>query len=260
MEVALGGLKLLVGAIKLTGFSPLVGEGLGGAHPGEAGLDVGVDDGHGLLHAPGGGHHGPAVQGGNDDEDGDQNHHHQSQLPVDGKHDHNGTCHRHQGDEQVLGAVVGQLCDVKELPGHPAHQVAGAVFVIEPKGQRLDMGKQIPADIRLHPDAKGVSPVAHHILQQGPEEVDRQKDAHDQKEGGIEPLRQQFLHAHPGHIGKGQVDHGDQKGTAEVHEKELPVGPEVGEKDAQGALSLVVMGRHNVSSPRIHTFLSNETV
>ena len=260
VKVALGGLELLVGAVELAGLGVLVGEGLGGAHAGEAGLNVGVDGGHGLLHAPGGVHHGLPVYGGDQNEDGDQNQHHQGQLPADGEHHHNGPRHGDQGDKQVLRPVVGQLRDVEELPGHPAHEMAGAVLVVEPEGEGLDVGEEVPADIRLHPDAEGVAPVADHVLQERPEEVGGQKGAHNQKEGGIQPRRQQPLHTYAGHVGKGQVDHGDQEGAAQVHEEELPVGPKVGEEDAQGALCLVVAGCHGVGSPRSHAILSNESV
>ena len=42
------------------------------------------------------------------------------------------------GDEQVLRAMVGQLGNFKQVPGDPAHKLAGAVLVVEGEGQILE--------------------------------------------------------------------------------------------------------------------------
>ena len=71
----------------------------------------------------------------------------------------------HQGDEQILRPVVGQLRQFKQVTGQAAHQLAGAVAVVEVEAQLLNVAAQIAADIRLHADAEGVAPVGHHEVQ-----------------------------------------------------------------------------------------------
>ncbi len=83
------------------------------------------------------------------------------------------------GDEQVLGAVVGQLGDLKEVAGDPAHQLAGAVLVVEGEGQVLHVAEQVPADIRLHPHAQQVAPVGDDVVEHALEHIGGHQHGHD---------------------------------------------------------------------------------
>ena len=244
MEDPLGGLEGGVGAVELLELRPLVGEGLGRADAGEAGLNVGVDDGGFLLHGGGGLAHGAAAGPDHGEEHRDDAGNHQGQPPLDGEHDGQGPRDGDAGDEDVLRAVVGQLRDVEEVRRQAAHELPGAVFVVVVEAQLLHVAEEVVADVRLHQDAEGVAPVADDIGQQGPEDKGGKHHRHHAEEGLVGASRQQLIHAPPGHGGKGQVDHGNQQGAAEVHDEQLPVGPEVGEKNLQGGFSLEILGGH----------------
>ena len=59
---------------------------------------------------------------------------------------------------------MGKLCDLEQVDGQTAHELTGAVSVIEIVAQTLHMTEQILTDICLYPDAEGMSPVADHIV------------------------------------------------------------------------------------------------
>ena len=232
IEDPLGGLKTLVGPQELLALGALVGEGLGRAHTGDAGLDVGVDAGGGLLDLPGGAGHAAPVEVHHDEEHRDEHHHHQGQPPLDGEHDGDGPQDGHPGDEQVLGPVVGQLRDVEELGGHAAHQVAGAVFVVEAEGEGLQVAEEIPADVRLHQHAEGVPPEADHVLQHRAQQVGPQQHRRHGEEGPVAPEGDQLLQAQAGDEGKGQVNQGDGQRAGHVQQEQPQMGPEIAEKYA----------------------------
>ena len=244
MKGPLGGLEGGVGAVELLELRPLVGEGLGRADAGEAGLDVGVDDGGFLLHGGGGLAHGPAAG----PDHGEEHRHNagddQGQTPLNGEHDDQGPQDGDAGDEDVLRAVVGQLRDVEEVRRQAAHELAGAVLVVVVEAQLLHVAEEVVADIRLHQDAEGVAPITDHVGQQGPQREGGEHRRHNGKEGLIGAFGQQLIQAPPGHGGEGQVDHGDQQGTAEVHEEQPPVGLEIREKYLQGGFPLEVLSGH----------------
>ena len=163
---------------------------------------------------------------------------------MDREHQGYGPHHRYAGDEQVLRPVMGQLSDVEELCRHPAHEVAGAVFVVEAKGQGLQVGKQVPADVRLHQHAEGMPPEANHILQARPQQIGRhQQDSHGE-EGPVAAVRYQLIQAHPADIGKGQINQRYGQGAGHVQQEQPQVGPEVAEKYAKKALLVKIAGGH----------------
>ena len=216
VPLLLGGLEPLVGPVELLALRPLVGEGLGGAHAGDAGLDVRVDARHVLLDPAGGLDHVPAVEVDHDEERGHQQHHHQGQPPLDGEHDGDGPHQGDPGDEQVLGPVVGQLRDVKELCGHPAHQVAGAVLVVEAKREGLQMGEEVLTDVRLHQHTEDMAPVAHHVLEQRPQQIGPHHHRDDREEGPVAALGDELVHAHSGHVGEAQIHQGYGQGADHI--------------------------------------------
>ena len=244
IPLLLGGLEALVGPQELLVLRVLVGEGFGGAHPGDTGLDVGVDARHVLLDHLGGPHHVLPVEVGHHQEHRDQQHHHQGQPPLDGEHDGHGPHHRDTGDEQVLRPVVGQLGDVEELGGHAAHEVARAVLVIEAEGEGLEVGEQVLADVRLHQHTEGVSPVANGVPQRRPQEIGRDKHHDHGKKGPIPALGDELVHAHPADVGEGQVHHGDHQRTGHIQKKQPQMGPEIAQKDREKALPVEIAGVH----------------
>ena len=248
VALLLGGLEPLVGAEELPLFRVLVGEGLGGAHAGDAGLDIRVDSRHVGLHVLGGPHHAHAVQVDHNDKYRDQNQHHQGQPPLDSKHNDHSAHQGDAGDEHVLRPVVGQLRDVEKFRRHPAHKVSGAVFVIKAEGKGLQMGEQVLPDVRLHQHAEGVAPVAHHVLQARPQQIGRPHDGHHGEKRLIPALGNQLVQAYAGHEGKQQVHTGNHQRTGHIQKEKPHMRSEIAEKDAQKALVAEVAGTHEGSS------------
>ena len=249
MELPLGGLVDVVGGVELLQLLRLIGEGLGRPHTGDAGLHPGVDDGGLLLHLAAGGAHGAAAAPDHQEEDRQDRRDDESQPPLDVKHDGKGPENGDAGDEDVLRPVVGQLRDLKELAGEAAHEDAGAVAVKVAAVQLLHVAEEVPPDVGLHQDAEGVAPVADDILHPRPDGEGQQHDGHDGEEGPVGVLRQQLIHAPAGDVGKRQVDEGDAEGAGHIQKEELPVGPEVGEKDPQAGSLLELTGGHSLDAP-----------
>ena len=109
------------------------------------------------------------------------------------------------------------------------------------------MGKQVPADIRLHQDAEGVAPVAHDEVKPRPEDKGRHHQGHDREENGKLLIRQPVVHGGAGDQGEGQVDDGDQEGAADIQQEQAPVGAEIGQENAQRSAGLVIFGGHGLS-------------
>ena len=244
MKATLGGLEYLVGAVKSGLLLLLIGEGLGGADTGETGLDLGVDDAGFLLGRAGGGVHLAAAVHDHHHENGDDETHHQRQTPLDGEHDDQGAHDGHCGDEQILRAVVGQFRHLEQIGGQAAHQLAGAVAVVEVEAQLLHMAKQIPADIRLHPDAEGVAPIAHHEAQKGAQHKGQHHNTHDDEESAVLLLGQPLVHGGTGDQGKGQIHQRDHESADDIQCEEPAVGPEITEENGQRPFGLKILGGH----------------
>ena len=229
--VPLGPLELVVGLLELPILLLLVGEGLGGAHAGDGGLQLAVDARHVLLDLHRGLHHPPTLEDGEDHKQGHHGKDDKGQLPLDGEHQAEGAAQSDHRDEQVFGAVVGQLGDLEQVGGGPAHQLAGAVFVIEGEGQILHVSKQVPADVRLNEHAHHVAQIGDDVVHPRPQQIGRQQTAHDPEEGPKQVLGQQLLHGQPGQVGESQVNQGDAQRTGHIQQKQVQVWLVVGQKD-----------------------------
>ena len=141
VEAVFGALELLVGGGEPVGLHLLVAEGLGGADTGKAGFDLGVDVTGFLFHSSGGPAHVSAHGHYDNDEQGDHDADHKCQLPADLCHDDEGADDRTDGGDNILRAVMGQLRQLEQIGGEAAHQLAGAVAVIEIEAHILHVGK-----------------------------------------------------------------------------------------------------------------------
>ena len=241
--VPLGPLELLIGGPEL-----LLVEGLGGAHPGDGRLQLAVDARHGLLLPHGRLHHAPALDDGEAHKDGHHGEHDKGQLPLDAHHHAKRAGQGDGGDEQVLRAVVGKLGDLEQVGGGPAHQLAGAVFIVEGKGQVLHMAEQVPADIRLNAHPHHVAPVGDDEIHHRAQGVGRQEDGHDGKKGGVQVLGQQLVERLAGGGGKSQIHQGDPQGAAHIQNKQLHMGLIIGQEDGDVA-PLEALGMHRRDTP-----------
>ena len=106
----------------------LVREGLGRAHAGEAGFNVGVDVPNALLDlARGLAASACAAAGWSTRKIGRITQTTSARRHSDREHDDERAGDRDKRDEEVLRAVVGQLGDLKKVACKPAHELAGAV-------------------------------------------------------------------------------------------------------------------------------------
>ena len=171
MELALGVLIDVVGFVKATDLQILIGKGLGCTHTGKATFYLGVDIAGSLLHSGRGLAHPFAQQYHHQQKHRDHKSYHQSKPPLDDAHDDQGTDDGQNRGDQIFRAVVGKLCDLKKVGGQAAHQLAGAVAVIEVEIQALQVTEQISTNVRLHPDAEGMTVIADDILQERPNQI-----------------------------------------------------------------------------------------
>ena len=244
MKAPLGGLEGLVGAVEPLLLDGLVAEGLHRADAAETGFDLGVD-GAGLLL----GRHRSAAHAAPQQHQYHQKHRNdghddQCHAPLDTEHHRQRTHDGDDGDGQILRPVVGQLRQLEKIGGQAAHQLAGTVAVIEIKAQRLHMMEQIPADIRLHPDAEGMAPVGDDIVKPRPQHKGQRHNGHHCEKHTVVLLRQPLVQRRAADQRKGQIHHGDQDGAADIQRKQFPMGLEIAQEDPQRTAGTVILCGH----------------
>ena len=240
----LGPPELVVGGVELPVLLRLVGEGLGGADAGQGGLHLPVDYRQLALHRHAGPAHPPALENGEDRKDGNHHKHRQGQLPPDGQQHAEGPEEGDAGDEQILRAVVGQLPDLKEVAGDPAHELSRAVFIKKGEGQGLHVGEQIPADVRFNVHAHEMAPVGDDKVHDPLQKIGQQQNGHHGEKGLVKALGQKRLHGQPGDVRKGQVYRADDGGTEHIQQKQPQVGLIVGSEDGEKSPLLKILVFH----------------
>ena len=246
MEIPLGGAELGVGLVKPGLLHRLVGKGLGGAHAGEGRLDLGVD-GAGLgLGGLGRLAHAAPLEHDQQQEEGHQDRHHQRQTPLHAEHDDQGANDGDDGNKQILRAVVRQLRHLEKVGSQAAHQLARAVFIVEGEAHLLHVGKEVTADVGLHPDAEGVAPVADHEVEQGAHQKHDHDGGHGHEKNAEFLLRQPLVHGGAGNEGEQQVHQRNAQRAQHVQSEQLQVGTEIGNKDPQQRAVFEIFGGHRV--------------
>ena len=253
-----GGAELVVGFAELFNFGVLIGEGLGGAHAGDGGLQLLIDARQLALDFPGGAAHAPALEDGEPHEDGHHQEHRHRQLPADREHYPKSPHQGDQGDEQVFRPVVGKLGNFEQVASDPAHELAGTVLIIKAEGELLHMGEQVPADVGLDAYPQHVAPVGDDEVKAGAQYVGPHQNGHDGEEGSIQLFRQQVLHGQAGEVGEGQVYQGNEQGTHHIQHKKAPVGPVIGHKNGQGAFAFHLLTGHGASPLPVDRWLEKE--
>ena len=81
------------------------------------------------------------------------------------------------------------------------------------------MGEQILTDIRLYPDAEGVTVVGDDVVEEGPEHVADDHRCHHQEEGAVQLVWQHVIQCTAGHKREGQIDGGNAQSTQHVNGK-----------------------------------------
>ena len=256
VEHALGGLIHIVRAAEFFLLQILAGKRLGCAHTGEAGLDVGVDRAGFLLDEAGGLAHGAAAAHDDDEKDRDHDAHDQRQPPFDREHDGQRARDGDHRDEDILRAVVRQLCDLKEVGGQAAHELAGAVAVVEVEAQLLHVREQRVADIGLDADAERVAPVADDKIQAGAQNICQHHDPHDKEEGLVGMRRKELLHGRARDDGVAQVDQRHHQRAEDIQNEQLPVRLEERQEDRKAAFFLIFFRCHGWYSVSLRAALA----
>ena len=199
MKLALGGFVLPVGPAEAVILPAFVCEGLSGPDAGKRGFNFRIDVPDFLLDLLGDRRHTPALCGNHQGEDRNQDGNHQGQLPLYGEHNRQGAQDGDAGGHGVFRTVVGQFRQVEQVGGQSAHQLSGAVPVIEIKSQVLHMGEQIPANVRFYPDAEGVAPVTDDIVERTAQDICRHHAGHHKEEGAVSAIGEPLVHGSPGY-------------------------------------------------------------
>ena len=252
MEAPFGGLEGLVGAVEPLLLDGLVAEGLHRADTAETGFDLGIDGAGLLLGRHRGAAHAAPQQHQHHQKHRNDGHDDQRHAPLDAEHHRQRTHDGDQRDGQILRPVVGQLRQLEKIGGQAAHQLAGAVAVIEIKAQHLHVVEQIPADVRLHPDTEGVTPIGHDIIEARPQHKGQRHNDHHREKHPVVLLRQPLVQRHAADQRKGQIHHGDEDGAADIQRKQLPMGLEIAQEYPQRTAGTVILRCHiSIPFPKI---------
>ena len=152
--------------------------------------------------------------------------------------------------------MVRQLCDLKEVGGQAAHQLAGAVAVVEVEAQLLHVREQRVADIGLNADAERVAPVADDKIQAGAQNICQHHDPHDKKEGLVGVRRKELLHGCARDDGVAQVDQRHHQRAEDIQNEQLPVRLEKRQEDRKAAFFLILFRCHGWYSVSLRAALA----
>ena len=144
--------------------------------------------------------------------------------------------------------MVSQLRQVKQIAGEAAHQLAGAVGVIEVEAQLLHMPEQILPDIRLHPDTEGMTVVADDVIEKCPQDIGRRSKGHHQEKGAVQPPGEHIVQGASGHQREGQIHRGDAHGAAHIHGEQLFVLRKIAQENPQRGFLPIILGSHGKTS------------
>ena len=156
-------------------------------------------------------------------------HHQQGKLPV--QHKQHGQ-RAHNLDEALNDhgkAVVQRVGDGVHVICEIAHHIAVAAGIEKAQGKRLDMGKQIPADVEQH-----LLRHVHHRLcvtprRQHARAINKGRGRHAPHQGGYIRARQ-AVHHRPYHIGAEQVGAGAYGNQRRHREQQKPVPPHIAQE------------------------------
>ena len=177
--------EFLVGCAELVHGVLLVGERLDGADAGNARLHGGVDLGGLALHVQTARSQPQTQPHHNREHQRQQKEKDQRKLPADRGENGKRPGDREKGLDHGLRAVVGKLGDIEKIGRHAGHELAGAVLIKEGERERLHLGKNILAHVRLNAHAELVAVHGHDILRERPQQIRAEKPRHQQEKGFV---------------------------------------------------------------------------
>ena len=201
-----------------------VGVCLGDADAGDTAFHCGVDDGVAGATVIEGALHGLAEVHRDHHENGNAGKDDQRQDRVDGEQIDEGEDDHDRADEQVFGAVMRQLADLKEVTGDTGHDAAGLVVVVETEGKLLQMVEEILAHLRLHLNADDVPVILNEIAQKHTDHVEREDDHTRDDDGGIHLFGDVDVKHISRHDGVDHADDRDQECRQHIEQEHFLVG------------------------------------
>ena len=247
--------KLAVHSVELGFLGLFILEGLGRAHPGDPGLNGGIDFRRLCLQLQVGFTHSASLIQGEGQEEGHDAKSKKGQPPLNGTHDTEGTDQRHRGNEQVFRAVMGQLRDLKEVVGHPGHEDTGAVLIVEAEAQTFQMGVKVPAKVGLHPNAEKVSPIGDREIEKALGDIGTNENRDNDEKHPIFLIGQKIVDHLSGGIGEGQVNEADQQSTGHIQNEQMLVRPVIGQEYLQRVgLFIIDVFAHRQDPPALYLF------
>lgn len=235
----------LVGAVADPKLARLVRgapERLGDAHARHGVLQVRVHLAD--LHARA---HGRAPQlaplaGREPDQQGDEREDDEGQRHVQGAEQEEGARQHHQGDEEVLGAVVGQLRDLEGVVDDAGHQGSRSGSVEEGEGQALEVVERLAPDVHLDAHAHDVSVVLDEVVQARAERVEPQQHGHPRQDRPERPPGKPGVDDGAGDHGVEEPAQGEREGAGHVRQEEPHMGDVVArELFEHGAVSFLTI-------------------
>ena len=107
-----------------------------------------------------------------DDEERKREKRYQSHWNAVAEHDNVGTDNRCHGNQAVFGAVMGDLCNLKEIVCHPAHQMTCLGMVIVTEAQLLKMREKVLSHVVFHIHTKLMAPSDSDVRKTGLNGID----------------------------------------------------------------------------------------
>ena len=143
--------------------------------------------------------------------------------------------------------MVGKLGDVEKVGRHAGHELAGAVLIEKGERERLHLGKNVLAHVRLDAHAKLMAVHGHDILRESAQQIRAEKPRHQQKKGFVEAVRQQAVERVARGIREHQLRRYRKDRHHKIEQQQLPVRGIVGKEHphtAPGKVFLFFHGLH----------------
>ena len=131
-------------------------------------------------------------------------------------------------DEEVLGAVVGELGYVEQVGNELAHHGAGVVAVVVGEAQALVLLEQILAHVGLHARAHDVAPARDEVLARrtdGVHDREQNRDEPERRDDDVGRLEEELLGEEVQYLGKRQIHDRKHRSAEQIEDQKRPIGP-----------------------------------
>jgi hypothetical protein len=184
--------------------------------------------------------HPPAIARG---EPGDERHDHgrdQCQLDIDHQHECERAGEGHHRNEQILGAVMGDLADLLQVLGDAGDEVARLVVVVEAEGEFLQVVEGLAAHVGLDVDAQHVAPIDHHGVEPRIGQIHAEQPRRGEQDERPVLRRQEIVDEELRCDREGELQEAGQDRAGKVQQEQLPVRCVVGKEASEHGLARVV--------------------